>query len=106
MKLNCARWSPLVQKYLIKSLLQYFTQFPFIAWGEILYWIFFVSALGFSCYYEAVMVTCAANVSIFINLVPVNAIFLWLLLLAEPISLSLILGGNLVLTGVFFTNRS
>jgi drug/metabolite transporter (DMT)-like permease len=52
------------------------------------------------------MVTCAANVSIFINLVPVNAIFLWLLLLAEPISLSLILGGNLVLTGVFFTNRS
>jgi drug/metabolite transporter (DMT)-like permease len=52
------------------------------------------------------MLSCGANVSIFINLVPVDAIFIWLLLLAEPISLSLILGGSLVLTGVFFTNRS
>lgn len=45
------------------------------------------------------MVIGAANVSIFINLVSIPAIFLGSLLLDEPISLSLILGGSLVLTG-------
>ncbi len=91
---------------LFEGLVQDFTQFSLIAWLGILYLGFFGSALGFSWYYEGVMAIGAARASIFINLVPVSAILLGIVLLHEPISLSLILGGSLVLTGVFFTNRS
>lgn len=90
---------------LFEGLVQDFAQFSLIAWLGILYLGFFGSALGFSWYYEGVMAIGAARASIFINLVPVSAILLGVLLLHEPITLSLLLGGVLVLTGVFFTNR-
>jgi drug/metabolite transporter (DMT)-like permease len=72
---------------------------------SLLYLGFFGSALGFSWYYTGVQAIGAAKAAIFINLVPVSAIALAWLILREPIDLSIIIGGGLVVTGVFCTNR-
>lgn len=63
------------------------------------------SALGFSWYYTGVQAIGAAKASIFINLVPVATIVLAALLLDEPITSSLLVGGGLIVAGVFCTNR-
>ena len=63
------------------------------------------SALGFSWYYAGVRAIGAAKASIFINLVPVAAILLAALLLGEPITGALAIGGGLVIAGVLCTNR-
>ncbi|MGF1482696.1 MAG: DMT family transporter [Cyanophyceae cyanobacterium] len=71
----------------------------------VLYLGLFGSALGFSWYYSGVRSIGAAKASIFINLVPIAAILLAALLLGEPITLALAVGGALVIAGVFCTNR-
>jgi drug/metabolite transporter (DMT)-like permease len=43
--------------------------------------------------------------TIFINLVPVSAIALAAMILREPIDPSIIIGGELVISGVFCANR-
>jgi drug/metabolite transporter (DMT)-like permease len=91
---------------LLEGIAQNFMQFPLPAWLGIFYLGVLGSAIGFSWYYEGVMTIGAAKASIFINLVPVSAIAFAALLLHEPITISLILGGILVVTGVFFTNKS
>ena len=82
-----------------------FTQFPLSAWLGILYLGVLGSAIGFSWYYEGVVAIGAGKASIFINVVPVSAIAFAALLLHEPITISLVLGGILVVTGVLFTNK-
>ncbi|NHC34398.1 DMT family transporter [Scytonema millei] len=91
---------------LFEGIVQNFMQFPLSAWLGILYLGVLGSAIGFSWYYEGVVAIGAAKASIFINLVPVSAIAFAALLLHEPITVSLVLGGLLVVVGVFFTNKS
>jgi drug/metabolite transporter (DMT)-like permease len=91
---------------LLEGIAQNFMQFPLPAWLGIFYLGFLGSAIGFSWYYEGVVAIGAAKASVFINLVPVSAIAFAALLLHEPITISLISGGILVVTGVFFTNKS
>ncbi|MBE9015515.1 DMT family transporter [Chroococcidiopsidales cyanobacterium LEGE 13417] len=91
---------------LFEGITQDFIQFPLAAWLGILYLGVLGSAIGFSWYYEGVVAIGAAKASIFINLVPVSTIAFAALLLQEPITVSLVLGGVLVVVGVFFTNKS
>ncbi|OWY69099.1 EamA family transporter [cyanobacterium TDX16] len=91
---------------LFEGIVQNFMQFPLSAWLGILYLGVLGSAIGFSWYYEGVAAIGATKASIFINLVPVSAIAFAALLLQEPITVSLVLGGILVVVGVFFTNKS
>jgi drug/metabolite transporter (DMT)-like permease len=77
---------------------------PVTVWS-LLYLGFFGSALGFNWYYKGVHAIGAAKAAIFINLVPISAIALAWLILREPINASLLIGGGLVITGVFCTNR-
>ena len=46
-----------------------------------------------------------ARAGLFINLVPVSAILLGALILGEQLTLSLLLGGGLVLSGLWLANR-
>ncbi|MDV2991283.1 MAG: putative inner membrane transporter YhbE [Chroococcidiopsis sp. SAG 2025] len=91
---------------LFEGITQDFMQFPLAAWLGIFYLGVLGSAIGFNWYYEGVVAIGAAKASIFINLVPVSAIAFAALLLQEPITVSLVLGGVLVVVGVFFTNKS
>ncbi len=77
-----------------------------IDWGCIVYLGALATALAYFWYYQAISVIGASRSGIFINTVPVFAVILGFLILGEPIHLSLIAGGLMVVTGVYLTNRS
>lgn len=65
----------------------------------------FGSALAFVWFYEGVRALGPARAAVFINLVPVAAIALGVLLLGEPLELSMLAGGALVIGGIWLINR-
>jgi drug/metabolite transporter (DMT)-like permease len=73
-------------------------------WVAIIYLALFGSALGFSWYYQGIQVIGPSRAGVFINLVPVSAVFLAWLLLRETMHFSLIGGAVLVTGGVYLTN--
>lgn len=74
-------------------------------WGCVVYLGLLATSLAYLWYYQAISVIGAARTSIFINTVPVFAVIMGFLFLNEPIHLSLALGGAMVITGVYLTNR-
>jgi drug/metabolite transporter (DMT)-like permease len=64
----------------------------------------FGTVLGFIWYYDALRELGPAQAGIFINLVPVFAVLLGVLILGEGITLQTLLGGVLVVLGVTLTN--
>lgn len=67
---------------------------------------FFGTVLGFIWYYEGVRALGPARTAVFNNLVPVFGVLLGALLLGEPILVSMLVGGALVIAGVTLTNRT
>jgi drug/metabolite transporter (DMT)-like permease len=65
----------------------------------------FGSALAFVWFYEGVRALGPARAAVFINLVPVAAIALGVLLLGEPLELSMLAGGAMVIGGIWLINR-
>ncbi|MBE9190392.1 DMT family transporter [Gloeocapsopsis crepidinum LEGE 06123] len=90
----------------IEGFLQELIQIDLATWLVILYLGFLSSALGFIWYSEGVKAIGPAKAAIFINLVPVSAILLAAVLLQEEITLSLLMGGALVVVGVLLTNKA
>ncbi|MFO7986954.1 MAG: DMT family transporter [Desulfatiglandaceae bacterium] len=74
------------------------------AWMGILYLGIFGTVAGFVLYYRGIREIGPARASQFINLVPVSAILMAALILDEPLTPSLMVGGLLVLTGITLTN--
>jgi drug/metabolite transporter (DMT)-like permease len=75
------------------------------AWACLVFFGVLATGFGFSWYYEGVRAIGPTRAGIFINLVPVVAVLLGWLLLDEPLSPSLAIGGLTVLSGVWLTNR-
>jgi drug/metabolite transporter (DMT)-like permease len=75
------------------------------AWTAIAFVGLFGTALAFVLFYEGVRTIGPARTSVFINLVPVAAIVLGVLLLGEPLEASMLVGGALVVAGVLLLNR-
>jgi drug/metabolite transporter (DMT)-like permease len=75
-------------------------------WADLFYLGFFGTVLGFSWYYQGIRHIGAMKASVFINFVPVSAIVLASLILKEQITVSIVLGTTLVITGVYLTNAS
>jgi len=76
-----------------------------VDWLGIAYLGFFGSVLGFTWFYEGIQKIGASRASVFINFVPVSAVLLAFLLLREPLDISLITGGTMVIGGAYLTNR-
>ena len=74
-------------------------------WVGIAYLGFFGSVLGFTWYYEGIQAIGASRAAVFINFVPVSAIILAFFLLREALDISLIMGGSMVISGAYLTNR-
>jgi drug/metabolite transporter (DMT)-like permease len=74
-------------------------------WLNIGYLAVFGTVLAFVWYYRGVQTVGAARAAQFINLVPVSGVLLGAVLLDEPLSASLLLGGGLVIGGLVLTNR-
>jgi drug/metabolite transporter (DMT)-like permease len=75
------------------------------AWGAIVFLGLFGTALALVLFYAGVRAIGAARTSVFINLVPVFAVALGVLLLGEPLEGSMVAGGALVIAGIFLLNR-
>ena len=74
-------------------------------WLYITYLAVFGTLLAFVWFYKGVHALGAARAGQFINLVPISGVCLGAWLLDEPVTRSLLLGGFLVLTGLWLTNR-
>lgn len=73
------------------------------AWASVLYLGFFGTVLGFVWYYEGIRRIGPVRAGLFINFVPVSAVFLAFLILGEPLTVSLLFGALLVTSGVYLT---
>lgn len=65
----------------------------------------FGTVIGFVWYYEGVQAIGPARTAVFNNLVPVFGVALSSIMLNEPILISMVVGGLLVIAGVSLTNR-
>jgi len=74
--------------------------FPATFWLAILWLVVFCTILAFVAWYWALKRLGATEISVFIYLIPAFAILFGQLLLREPITLSLIGGGALILLGI------
>lgn len=78
---------------------------PPLGWLSIVYLGLFGTVVGFYWYFQAIQLIGPTRAGVFINFVPVNALLLATLLLGEPLTLSLLGGGSLVVTGAWLANR-
>ena len=81
------------------------TGYPLDAWLSLLFLGIFGTAAGFSLYYRAIRTIGAARSAVFINLVPLFSILLAWLILGETVKGSVLVGGLILMTGVYLTNR-
>ncbi len=81
------------------------SNYPYYFWLCVFYLGFFGTALGFVWFYDAVKYLGAARAAVFINIVPITGVILGALVLDEPITLSIILGGTLTLIGVYIASK-
>ena len=89
-----------------KGMFLHLNSFSFPSWASLFYLGFFGTVLGFIWYYEGINRIGPMKASIFINFVPISAIVLAYLILGEKISVSLLGGTLLVISGVILTNFS
>jgi len=75
-------------------------------WASLLYLGVLGTAVAFVWYYEGIRRLGTARTVVFNNLVPVFGVLLGWLILGEPLSASLVLGGVLAIAGVFLVNRA
>jgi drug/metabolite transporter (DMT)-like permease len=76
-----------------------------VDWAALFYLGFFGTVLGFVWYYQGIQKIGAMKAGVFINFVPVSAIIFSFFILGEPLTVSLLAGTALVLSGVYLTNR-
>lgn len=69
-------------------------------WCNLAYLGWFGTVLGFVWYYEGIQAIGPSRASLFINFVPISAICLAHVILNEPLTLSLMIGGAMVVAGV------
>lgn len=78
--------------------------FPWTAWLSIGYLGAFGTVIGFLWYFEGIKSIGPSRAAVFINFVPVNGVLLATLLLGEPLDISLLGGGCLVVCGAYLAN--
>jgi drug/metabolite transporter (DMT)-like permease len=81
-------------------------QFSLESWLGIVYLGFFGTVLGFLWYYQGIKSIGPMKASIFINFVPISALFLSYLILQESLNFTLFFGTIMVVGGVYLTNKS
>ena len=74
-------------------------------WLSLIYLGVFGSALAYIGYYDGIRKIGATRSGVFIALNPLTAVVLGALLLGEQLTLSMCLGGGLVLTGIYLCNK-
>ncbi len=74
-------------------------------WMALVYLAFFGTLIGFLIFYHGVKEIGPENAAAFVNFVPLFAILLGMIFFNERLSSLIFIGGAMVLTGVYLTNR-
>lgn len=90
---------------LIEGLASDLADYSLRSWLCLGYLAVFGTVLGFYWYYDGIKRIGTMRAGQFINVVPVSAVVLAFLILGEPVTPSLLVGGLLVVSGVYLTNR-
>lgn len=90
---------------LADGLLRDLPTLPAVAWLDVGYLGIFGTVVGFTWYYQGLKQVGAAKASVFINFVPIFAIFQAHFILGEPIHVSQLFGAVTVGFGVWLSNR-
>jgi drug/metabolite transporter (DMT)-like permease len=86
------------------GLLSQVGSYSLLSWLSLAYLGIFGTVIGFIWYYEGIRTIGATRASLFINFVPLGAIVMAYLILGESMSLSLVTGTLLVISGVYLTS--
>ena len=78
---------------------------PSGAWAAFAFLGFLGTGVAFVWFYQGVQRLGPARTAVFVNLVPVFAIALGVLLLGERVDASMLIGGAIVIAGVWLLNR-
>ena len=78
--------------------------YPPSAWLALSYLGVFGTVIGFLWYFQGIQSIGPSRAAVFINFVPVNGVLLATLILGEPLTLSLLSGGALVISGSYLAN--
>jgi drug/metabolite transporter (DMT)-like permease len=78
--------------------------FSWPVWLSIGYLGLFGTVIGFLWYFEGIQTIGPSRAAVFINFVPVSGVLLATLLLGEPLDISLLGGGFLVVLGAYLAN--
>ena len=84
----------------------HFSQISAAGWWSLMYMVVFSSVLAYLIYYYALMHIPASRVAAFTYAEPVLAALLGFLILGEPVTWMLAIGGALVLAGVWVAERA
>ena len=90
----------------LEGVLQNIGHHSVVDWVSILYLSIFGTVIGFVWYYEGIKQIGPTKAGLFINFVPIFAILLAFLILREAITVSLLIGAVLVISGVYLTNKA
>lgn len=74
-------------------------------WLSLLFLGILGTAAGFSLYYRAITRIGAPRSGVFINLVPLFSIVLAWMFLGETVNISVLIGGTILMSGVYLTNK-
>ena len=91
---------------LFEGLIQNIANQSALDWLCISYLGIFGTVIGFVWYYQGVERIGPTKAGLFINFVPISAILCAFFILEEQITLSLVIGAVLVISGVYLTNRT
>ncbi|MCP4259981.1 MAG: DMT family transporter [Planctomycetes bacterium] len=89
----------------VEGVLRNFSHQSLLDWSCISYLGIFGTVIGFVWYYQGVQHLGPTKASLFINFVPIFAIVCSFIFLHEPITISLVVGTVLVISGVYLTNK-
>ena len=77
----------------------------FKGWSAILILGVFGSGLAYIAYYDALQVVPASQLGVFLNIEPLVTTLLAASLLSEPITVIVLLGGAIIIAGIYLVNR-
>jgi len=89
-----------------KGLFSVLPEYGLLEWVSLFYLGCFGTVLGFYWYYQGIKEIGPTKSGVFINFVPVSALILSYFILNEPVTMQILAGAGLVVTGLYITNLS
>ncbi len=74
-------------------------------WGAVLFLAIFPTVIGYVLWYVALEIKTASEISVFLYFIPVLSTIISYFLFHEPITILFVVGGSLVILGLFIVNR-